>query len=239
MTDPDRFDPASLRDLDEPVRRYFEHALAPGAPLTGGRRLSMAGHIDVGRRLAFTAEQDLPGHGHAFTWRARAGLGRVRPLHVVDRYWPGGGLTEGRILGRIRFMHGDDANVARAAAGRAAAESMWDPPSLLPRHGVRWEAEADDLIVARFDVPPEAAELRLGIDDRGAVRTVSIMRWGDVGQDGFGPIPFGGDMLAERTFGDVTLPSEVRVGWWYGTPRYKPFFEATITDAQPLGQRPG
>ena len=40
-----------------------------------------------------------------------------------------------------------------------------DPASLLPDHGVRWQAERDDLIVAR---------------------------------------------------------------WWYGTARYRPFFEATI-----------
>jgi hypothetical protein len=42
-------------------------------------------------------------------------------------------------------------------------------------------------------------------------------------------------VLEERRFGDVTIPSRVSVGWWFGTPRYKPFFEATITAAGPLG----
>ncbi len=39
-----------------------------------------------------------------------------------------------------------------------------DPTSLLPEKGVSWETEADDVIVARFDVPPDRAEVRLGID---------------------------------------------------------------------------
>jgi hypothetical protein len=58
------------------------------------------------------------------------------------------------------------------------------------------------------------------------------MRWGDVGRPGFGYIPFGGEIHAERRFGSVVLPSRVSVGWWYGTPRYQPFFEATILGAQ-------
>jgi hypothetical protein len=229
------FDPASLRALDEPVRRYLDHAIAPGAAIPRGRRLSMAGRIRVGRWLAFDAEQEVSRADHAFTWSARAGIGRFRPLRVVDRYRPGTGSTDGRLLGRVRFMHADDADTARAAAGRAAVESIWDPTSLLPDNGVRWRAEADDLIVARIDVRPEDAEVRLRIDAAGALRRVEIARWGDVGQAAFGYIPFGGDIRAERRFGDVVLPSVVSVGWWYGTPRYEPFFEATIRDARPVG----
>jgi hypothetical protein len=35
-------------------------------------------------------------------------------------------------------------------------------------------------------------------------------------------------MHAERRFGDLVVPSELTVGWWYGTARYSPFFQATI-----------
>lgn len=155
---PPRFDPDRLAGLDEPVRRYFEHALTAGGPVATGVRLTMTGRIDVGRRLDFTAEQEF--RGHAFEWRARAGWGRFKPLRVVDAYAGGGGSTEGKLFGRVRFMHADDVNTARAAAGRAAAEGIWVPGAL--------------------------------------------------------------------------LPSRVTVGWWYGTPRYKPFFEATILNAEPL-----
>jgi hypothetical protein len=225
------FERFSVAGLDEPIRRYFEHAIADGARIAPGLRLEMAGRIKVGPWLSFAAEQEFT--GHAFTWRARAGLGRFKVLHVVDSYAPGYGSTEGRLLGAVRFMRQADANTARAAAGRAAAETIWVPGTLLPGSGVRWRAIADDLIVATFSVPPERPELTLRISKTGAVRSISIMRWGNVGQKEFGYIPFGGDVHAERRFDSLVLPSRVTVGWWYGTPRYEPFFEATILTAQP------
>ncbi len=242
MTDPQpsmpsRLDPKSLANLDEPVRRYFEHALAGGGAVATGVRLTMRGRIDVGRRLHFTAEQEF--RGHAFIWRARAGWRSVKPLHVVDAYGSGRGSTDGKLFGRVRFMHADDANTARAAAGRAAAEAIWVPGALLPGPTVSWRSESDELIVARVRVPPETADVALRISETGAVRSVSLQRWGDVGRKDFGYIPFGGDIHAERRFGDVVLPSQVTVGWWYGTPRYKPFFEATILSAEPLPSSTG
>jgi hypothetical protein len=218
--------------IDEPVRRYLTHTIADGAPLHSGALLAMEGRIKVGPWLSFDARQEF--HGHAFTWSARAGLGRFRPLRVIDRYVDGTGSTEGRLFGRMRFMHSDDENTARAAAGRAAAESIWVPATLLPENGVEWRAESDSEIVASFDVPPERAELRLSIAANGALRAVSVMRWGNVGQDHFGYIPFGAGIHAEQRFGEFTLPSRVTVGWWFGTPRYEPFFEATILSAEPI-----
>ena len=216
--------------IDEPVRRYLTHAIAEGAPLHSGALLAMEGRIRVGRWLAFDARQEF--HGHAFTWSARAGVGAFRPLRVTDRYADGAGGTEGRLFGRLRFLHADDENTARAAAGRAAAESIWMPETLLPERGVQWRAESASEIVASFVVPPEDVELRLTIDARGAPRTVSVMRWGNVGHDHFGYIPFGGEIQAERRFGAFTLPSRVRIGWWFGTPRFRPFFEANILSAE-------
>jgi hypothetical protein len=228
-----RFDPSTLAALDEPVRRYLLHAIDAGAGLSDRMTLTMAGRIDVGRRLSFTAEQQFS--GHAFTWRAKAGLGPLKPLRVVDSYRPGAGSTVGTLLGVLPFLRADDANTARSAAGRAAGESVWVPQTLVPGRGATWRAETENLIVAEFDVPPERPELRLRITETGAVRSVSLDRWGDVGRDGFGYIPFGGDIHAESRFGSFTLPSRVSIGWWYGTARFKPFFDATIRSAEQAG----
>jgi len=37
------FDPALLAGLDEPLRRYFRHAIRDGAPLPDGVRVTMRG----------------------------------------------------------------------------------------------------------------------------------------------------------------------------------------------------
>jgi hypothetical protein len=149
-------------------------------------------------------------------------------LTVVDRFAAGSGSTEGRLLGRRRVFAADGEDTTRSAAGRAALESVFAPMSLMPERGVQWGAEDGDVLVASFDVPPERPELRLRIDGDGALRSVVAQRWGDAGQRSFGYIPCGCEVRAERRFGDVVVPSSVTVGWWFGTPRYAPFFEAEI-----------
>jgi hypothetical protein len=227
-----RFEAATLTGLDEPVRRYLTHSIGDGTVVPAAIRLTMAGRINVGRWLSFTAEQEF--RGHAFRWSARAGFRRWKPVDVVDSYGDGTGSTEGKLFGRLRFMHANDEDTARAAAGRAAAESIWVPGSLLPGPGVSWRVESDELIVVRLDVAPEQPEVTIRIGATGTVRSVSLLRWGNAGQKHFSYIPFGGEIHAERRFGDLILPSEVSVGWWWSTPRYEPFFEATILDAEPL-----
>lgn len=220
---PERFQPDLLAGADEPVRRWFAHAIREGAPLDARVEVGMRGRIKAGAWLPFTATETVD--ARSFEWRARAG-----PLRVVDRYADGSGATEGRLFGRLRVFRADDENTARSAAGRTALEAVvFAPQCVLPGRGVEWRAEEADLIVARFDLPPERLEVRIRIDERGAARAVSAERWGDAGGKRFAYIPCGCEVRAERRFGDLVLPSEIEVGWRFGTPRYEPFFRATVT----------
>ena len=222
-----RFSADMLAGLDEPVRRYFGHAISDGAALPNHVGMAMSGHIKVGIWLPFTAEQSAD--GRSFAWRARVGWGPLTPLRVTDRFADAVGSTEGRLLGRFTLFHAEDADTARSAATRAAIESVvFAPPCVLPGRGVTWRAETDDVIVAGFNLPPEHPEVHLRIDEQGAVRNVSALRWGKAGVETFQYIPFGGEVHAERRFGDLLLPSTLSVGWWFDTPRYAPFFRAEI-----------
>ena len=147
-----RFDSALVAGLDEPIRRYLIHAVAPGAVLTERVRLTMHGRIKVGRWMEFDAEQHFD--GHEFEWRARAGWRRFKPMHVIDNYANGAGGTEGRLFGRLPFLHAVDANTARAAAARGAAESVWVPASLMPEREVSWRTKDENTIVASFAASP-------------------------------------------------------------------------------------
>ena len=228
-----QFISASLVGLDEPVRRYFSHAISHGAALPSGVRMAMSGRIKVGLWLPFTTEQTVD--GRSFAWRARVGRGRLTPLRVTDQYAEAAGSTEGRLFGRMTVFHAHDADTARSAATRAAIESVvFAPPSVLPDRGVAWRAETETVIVARFDLPPERPEVRLRIDEHGAIRSVSALRWGKTGEKTFQYIPFGGEIHAERRFGDLVLPSTLSVGWWFDTPRYAPFFRAEINTVTPM-----
>jgi hypothetical protein len=71
-----RFTSDMLAGLDEPVRRYFRHAISDGAALPNGVRMAMRGRIKVGLWLPFTAEQTVD--GRSFTWRAGPASGARR-----------------------------------------------------------------------------------------------------------------------------------------------------------------
>jgi uncharacterized protein DUF6544 len=225
-----RFDASALSGCDEPVRRYFTHAIAHGAPLEPRMRLRMKGRIKVGLWLPFTAHQDCD--GSSFVWRAEVPP-HVRFLTVTDSYDDGRGTIDGRLLGAIRMFHSDDQNIVRSAAARAATEGILAPIGLLPSPTRVWHAQSDTEIVVDLALTPERPALHLSIDNDGAVQSVNLQRWGDAGDKSFGYLPFGGNILAEKRFGDLVLPSRLRVGWWHGTERFRAFFEAEIISAVP------
>jgi hypothetical protein len=228
------FGEALLAGSEGPVRRFFTHAIREAAPLPSGVRLSMAGRIRAGRWLPFVAEQDCD--ARSFSWRARVGWRRVTPLHVHDRYERGAGSVELRLFGRLRLSRSADPDTTRSAAGRAALEAVvFAPATVVPGSGVHWRADGEDRLVARFDLPPERPEVHVQIDESGAMRTAHAQRWGDPGGRGFGYVPCGCEVHAERRLGDFVIPSRISVGWWFGTPGYEPFFEAEIRALRPVG----
>jgi hypothetical protein len=223
---------ALIAELPEPVRRYLHHALPADFPASAGVRLRMTGEIKLGLWLPFTASQDCD--GRSFEWRARIGPGSLKPLEVVDRYANGAGSVTGQLLGRYQLFHQADLDVHRSAAARAAIEAVLAPASLLPRRGVSWRAVDNGHIVARSYLEPEQTiDVHMQIDSNGALLNVSLRRWGNTGKHSHGYLPFGGDVHAERRFGDLVIPSDLTVGWRYGTAGYKPFFRARIRALQP------
>jgi hypothetical protein len=212
----------------DPVRRWLVHAGALDGPRADRVRLRMRGRIRVGAWLRFEATWE--GDGRSFAWRARAGPGRLRPLGVVDRFADGLGSMDVRAGRRVRLVHAADEDTAGSGAGRAAVEgAIWAPPYVAD---VAWRADGDE-IVGAWDVGPERPEVRVGVDERGAVRSASVLRWH--GADGY--VACGANVRAERSFGTLALPSEVSVGWWFGTPRFAPFFEAEVLEAEPVAER--
>ena len=219
---------SSLSGLDEPVRRYFAHAIRAGASLAPGVRLEMKGRVKADLWLPFRAQQEAD--GRSFAWRARVGLGPLTVMRIEESYARGVGSTEGRLFGRRPLFHSSDEDTARSGAGRAALESVvFAPAGVLPERGVAWRAEGENRIVARFDLPPERPEVELRIDGEGALRSASASRWGPAGDGSFDYIQCGCDVHAEQDFGDLTVASSLTVSWRYGTPQAAPFFRTEIT----------
>ena len=206
---PERFGPAELDGLPEPVRRHLAQAIVPGTPLSTSARLTMRGRIKVGRWLPFRAREVLsPGSG--FVWTARA----AGVIAGSDRYLDGEGAMRWRLAGLVTVAAGEGPDVSRSAAGRAGGEGIWLPTALLPRFGASWSAVADDLVTAAFPVGETPVTLELRLDAAGRVVALAFDRWGDPGATGrFGWHRFGGQLTGHASFGGLTVPAEGRLGW--------------------------
>lgn len=215
-----RFDPALVAELPEPARRYLLHTFAPGAPLATAARLTMHGELRLKQVwYPFEAEQVLSWE-RGFVWHARAKV-KGMPVSGFDRLIDGEGTMRWRLLGVIPFIRAGGPDVARSAAGRMHAEAIWIP-AVLFGDDVQWldgDAAHGSVMIRAHG---ELTQLVFDLASDGAVDTVSLARWGDIGTGAFHYETFGGRCSDERTFQGVTLPTRYRLGWYFGSERFEP-----------------
>jgi hypothetical protein len=226
---PEPFAAAMVADLPGAAGRWLLHAIAPGTPLWPSVVLTMQGEIRLGSWRRFTATQVLaPPRG--FLWAATARVAGL-PVTGFDRYSSGTGQMDWRLGGLVPVMTATGPDVTRSAAGRLAGEMALAPTTF---RAARWAAGSDgDSAVATWDLGGQAESAEFRIDVDGRLRGVVMQRWGNPGGEPFGRYPFGVAIEAEATFAGVTIGSQLRAGWWWGTDRQAEgeFFRATITGA--------
>jgi hypothetical protein len=222
------FRPDALHDLPATAAAYLTHAIEPGARLPHGIRLTMHGHIKLGSWLPFTAEETIEDDCR-FQWSARVAGGLFSGRDELGDRWA---ASRFRLFGRIPVVAQSGPDVWQSALGRFVAEqAIWLPGTLLPDAGTHWHADPEGRIVAMIPHPGGYGRVTLEVDATGRLRNLNVIRWGrDAGR--YSWISFGMVADEERTFGDFTVPSAGRVGWWYGTKRWPAgeFFRFTVDD---------
>lgn len=230
-------DPFRVEDvagLPEAARRYFTHAIAAGTPRAQAVRLKMHGTIRLRDSWdPFEAEQVLRVH-RGFVWRATIRM-KGLPVKGSDRWVDGEGRVRWKLLGVIPVANESGPEIARSAAGRASIEGVWLPSALLEA-SLSWEAADEHHAAARVRLGDEISRVELEVDDEGRLESAQMLRWGT--PDGVGTEPrqepFGCVVEREDTFDGYTIPSELRVGWHFGSPRFEEgeFFRGVIDEAR-------
>ncbi len=228
---PRRSPAGALDATPELARRYLTHAIAPDTPLATAVRLRMHGEIKLGKWRSFVAEEVLR-WDRGFVWRARTKLAGL-PVSGSDRWIDGVGAMDWRLLGFIPVMVASGPDISRSALGRCLLESVW-LPSVLAGPGVIWRARDERRVEARLTLGGAPGSILLTCDAVGRVAAIVGPRWGS--PDG-GPhrlVDFGGVVEAERCFAGYTIPSQLRLGWYFGTERFADegeFFRVTVDEA--------
>lgn len=225
------FDPTSISNLPGPARRYLEHTIAPGTPLASAVRLEMTGQMRLEEKwLPFEAQQVIR-WDRGLIWKAKVKMGLLS-IKGSDRFIDGEGAMRWKLLGLIPVVKARGPDISRSAVGRLQIESMW-LPSVLLSDEVIWDKAGEDpaRVQAHVSVMGHEATITLEVDEEGRLESTQMQRWGDPEGGEFQLYPFGGLALRERTFQGYTVPTELRVGWYFGTPRFDEegeFWRATI-----------
>jgi hypothetical protein len=234
-SNPMRFDPAMVADLPEPARRFFEFAIAPGAPLLPIAEIDMGGQFGLGTKEAPRYRrmhaQEILAAPHGFLWRMS--LPGWVPVSGSDAGTDSKSWTRFRIFGLVPVVRrGDDVDHLRSAYGRYVSEAVfWTPAALLPGPGATWLAVDEHtarVTVARGGI---SQSVDVTVNAEGQPVTVSFMRWSDANPEKeYRLQPFGGVVSDFRDVQGYRLPFRVEAGNLFGTDEYFAFFKAQVAD---------
>jgi len=228
---PDRFSKAMIADLPEPAQRYFTFAIAENTPLFTVAQIEMTGQFSIGSKDApnymdMQATQVLAAPD-GFVWKMSGGTGAMRMSGSDSGRWTRFWLTG--IAPVARF--GGDADHARSAFGRYAAEAaFWTPAAILPGPHVTWEPV--DANTARYTMTHKdmTQTVDLLLNAQGQPVKVVFQRWSNANAEGIHRLqPFGGFLSDFRQVDGFRVPFHVEAGNHFGTEDYFPFFIADVT----------
>lgn len=216
--------------LPEAARRYLEHAIAPKTKIASAVRLQMHGEIKLKKWIPFKAKQVIC-RERGLIWSATAWMNGL-PILGSDRIVDGVGTMQWKLLGLFPVMMATGSDITRSAFGRLQAEFVW-LPSVFCDHEVSWTMIDSSHLHSSFVVQGEKAELDFTIDQTGRLKTLKLLRWGNPEGAECHYVDFGGIVEEEATFCGYTIPTRLRVGWYFGTERFESegeFFRVTIDD---------
>ncbi len=194
----------------------------------------MSGQLGLGKQsnpryLSMHAKQILaPPKG--LLWQLSCGRRGLRiagsDAIVGSRSW-----TRFWLYGTIPLVRvGGNANHARSAFGRVAAEAVfWVPAALLPQQGVSWRAVDDNTACATLVAGDFSQQVEVTVDPQGRPTRVLIQRWSNVNPARIYRLqPFGGYLSGYRNFDGYCLPTHVEGGNMIGTSEYFPFYKVDV-----------
>jgi hypothetical protein len=226
------FQPKLLINVPSAARRYLEHTIAPGAILASGVKLWMHGEIKLGQKWhPFKGEEVICWH-RGMIWRATTWMQGL-PIWGADRIVDGVGDMQWKILGLFPVMQASGADISRSGTGRMQGESVW-LPAVLCNPAIVWTELDATHVQANFTTLDEPAELLLTIDDIGRLEQVKFKRWGNPEGGDHHYVDFGGMVEEESSFGNYTIPTHLRLGWFFGSDRFESegeFFRCSIDNA--------
>ncbi len=223
-----------LRDLPEPVSRYFTRVLQQEQPIIQLVRFTQVGTLRTDikgeRWLKFEASQLVVPPVIGFLWDARVAIAPLLHVRVRDA------LIAGLGSGQVSFLSaftvaaaGGRLEMNSGALHRYLAEAVWYPTALLPSANLRWSAIDDNTALATLTNNGVSVSLEFRFNTTGEVVGIyTPARWGTF--DGrYKQVAWEGHFQNYVRRGGILVPSEGEVGW-YSEGEWRSVWKGRITE---------
>jgi hypothetical protein len=205
----------SERRLPSRIAGHLNQVLPEGAATPSRIRLTQRGEMiqkPGGRRLEFSAVEELEVGKVGFEWRAAFGPNPLVRVRVVDRYRDGEGLLVARVWGLIPATRSAGPDTDRGEAMRYLAELPWVPHAMGSNPELSWRELEDGHVEVSTLVGGRAASVRFSLDESGLIHSVSGVRPRLVGRTSV-DTPFMGTFGDYVELGGIRVPGSAEVSW--------------------------
>jgi hypothetical protein len=205
----------SERALPEAIARHLEQVLPERGSTPERIRLTQRGEMvqkPGGRRLDFTAVEELGVRSVDFEWRAAFGPNPLVRMIVVDRYRGGEGSLSAKVWGLIPAARSSGPDADRGEAMRYLAELPWVPHAIASNPELSWRELDDGSVEVATLVGGRAASVNLSFDDEGLIRAASGIRPRLAGRTAI-DTPFAGSFGDYVELGGIRVPGSAEVSW--------------------------
>ncbi|MGB3518164.1 MAG: DUF6544 family protein [Elainellaceae cyanobacterium] len=226
------FNPELITTVPSVAHRYLERAIPSDQPLASAVRLWMHGRIRLREKWYSFRGEEVIRWDRGLIWRATTWMQGL-PIFGADRIVDGVGEMRWKLLGLLPVMTGVGDDITRSAMGRMQGEVVW-LPSVLCHPEVTWTVIDQAKVQAHFTTLEQPASITLTVKNDGTLEQAKLRRWGNPTGGAFQDIDFGVLVGESGTFDGYTIPTQIRVGWFFGSDRFAAegeFFRCTIDKA--------
>jgi hypothetical protein len=166
-----------------------------------------------GRRLAFTAVEELAVGEVEFEWRAAFGPNPLVRMIVVDRYRGGEGSLSAKVWGVLPATRSSGPDTDRGEAMRYLAELPWCPHAILGNRDLEWRDLEPGLVEVAARVGSAEAAVTLHFDAAGRIAGASASDRPRQEGKQFVQRTWVGEFADYRELGGVSVPTTAEVSW--------------------------
>jgi hypothetical protein len=219
-----------IKELPEPVQRYFRYSRVIGIQSIKTVSLKQKGHFRMKegqRMMPMTAEQYYTTNPPSFLW-----YGQITPLPMFsikarDRLIDGKGSMLIKLLGFLKMGETSGAEMDQAALTRYLSETIWFPTALLHEY-VRWAQVDTNSARATVECAGIQSSGVFHFDDEGKLKNFTTERYQLEG-DKMVLRPWSTPIQAYKEINGLNVPYKGDAVWYIDNRELK-YIEVEITE---------